>query len=219
VTSESTKAGTTVEQDNEPPSAYDKAHLWMISLMHDTFLGLFVDPYRRLTAAGLEPGQVVLEVGCGPGFYTVPAAGIIGKEGHLYSLDINPAAVERVKRKVKEKGVTNVEVVHADAVRTGLPNASVDTIFLFGVLHSLNDFDAVLLEAHRILKNGGVLAAESSWSESRLLKRFTKDGLFRFAGKDEGIYRFGKESKPYNHGESHETDYNRNTLSGQEVKQ
>jgi ubiquinone/menaquinone biosynthesis C-methylase UbiE len=175
------------------PSWYDKMHLRMISFVHGTLYGLFVNPYRWLTAAGLAPGQVVLEVGCGPGFFTIPAAETIGREGRLYSLDINPAAVQRVRRKVAERGLSNVGVMLANANATKIPDASLDVAFLFGVLRSIRDLDPVLQEMHRLLKASGVLAVQrSSWSESRLLNRITKDGLFHFLGTEAGIYRFGK---------------------------
>jgi ubiquinone/menaquinone biosynthesis C-methylase UbiE len=167
--------------------------LAIISLMHDSLYRLFVNPYHRLTAAGLRPGQVVLEVGCGPGFFTIPAAEIVGVKGHLYALDINPAAVAHVKQKVEAKGLTNTEVMHANAANAGLPNESIDLAFIFGVLLSPEDLDAVLLEMHRILKEGGVLAAQRSSRPETQLSRFTKDHLFRLVTTDSRIYRFGKE--------------------------
>ena len=183
-------------------SLSDKMHLGMISLMHDTFYGAFVNPYSLLTAAGLKQGQTVLEVGCGPGFFTIPAAKIVEADGHLYTLDFNPAAVERVKQKVEESVLTNIDVIHADAAKTGLPDANVDVAFLFGVLHSLKNLDTVLLEMHRVLKEGGIVAVQkSSWSEAHLLKSFTEDGLFRFDKRDSRIYRFRKE--PGNRDRSH----------------
>jgi predicted methyltransferase len=54
-----------------------------ICFVHETLYGLFRDPYKALDAAGLEAGQDVLEVGCGPGFFTVPAARIVGKDGSV----------------------------------------------------------------------------------------------------------------------------------------
>jgi ubiquinone/menaquinone biosynthesis C-methylase UbiE len=173
----------------------------MISLMHDTLYGLFVDPNKLLKAAGLTQGQNVLEVGCGPGFFTVAAAELVGKSGRLYTLDINPAAVERVGQKVSGAGLTNVKVRVANASSTGLPDASVDVVFFFGIVHSLKDLDPILKEMHRILKNNGVLSAQrSSWSERDLLNRFTKHRLFHFIGKERRIYRFENISGQVNDG-------------------
>ena len=97
------------DEDAVRSTLYDRLHLKMISLMHDTFYTLFVDPNKLLKIAGLAQGQNVLEVGCGPGFFTVAAAEIVGISGRLHTLDINPAAVERVKEKVSRKGLANVE--------------------------------------------------------------------------------------------------------------
>ena len=58
----------------------------MMSLIHDNPLRRnFTDPYKTLKAAGLKPGQKVLEIGCGPGFFTIPAAKIVGEKGTGYS--------------------------------------------------------------------------------------------------------------------------------------
>ena len=112
----------------------------------------------------------------------------------MYSLDINPAAEQRVRQKVNANGLTNVQVMCANATKTGLPEESVDVAFLFGILHSLKDLDSLLLEMHRLLKEGGVLAVQkSSWSEKDLLNRFAKGGLFHFSGKAGRIYSFIKE--------------------------
>ena len=130
----------------------------MISLMHDTFYTLFVDPNKLLKIAGLAQGQNVLEVGCGPGFFTVAAAEIVGISGRLHTLDINPAAVERVKEKVSRKGLANVEVKVANASDTHLPDNSIDVAFLFGIIHSLKNIYPILEEIHRILSENGIIA-------------------------------------------------------------
>ena len=75
-----------------------KIAYWTIRIMHDNpILPLVKNPYRILNTAGLKKGQQVLEVGCGPGFFTIPASRIVGEEGHVYAVDINPLAVARVK--------------------------------------------------------------------------------------------------------------------------
>ena len=141
-------------------SLSDKAHFKMMSLVHETLYGLFRDPYQALDAAGLEPGQKVLEVGCGPGFFTIPASRIVGEKGSVCALDISPLAVERVRQKIEKEGATNVETVLADAAQTGLPAESFDLIFVFGIAHSIGDMESILIELHRLLKPAGILSIE-----------------------------------------------------------
>ncbi len=150
-------------------SLYDRAHFAMISFVHETLYKALVDPYRELQAAGLTEGQQVLEVGCGPGFFTIPAAEIVGEGGHVAAIDINAYAVRHTKKKVAEGRLKNVEVTLADASSTGLPDSSIDVAFLFGVVHAL-DLKTVLPELYRVLKPAGFLLVEarkSSWASPR----------------------------------------------------
>jgi len=177
----------------EKMSIYDRVHFRIISFVHDTLYGLFVNPYKLLNAAGLKPGQKVLEVGCGPGFFTIPAAKIVGEKGKVYTLDVNPVAVETVRRKIKENNLKNVQVLLADASETGLPDKSIDVAFLFGVIHALDNVDAVMREMHRVLKMEGVLSVQKSWwSEEKLLDAVTKNNLFSLREKTNRVFKFEK---------------------------
>ena len=141
-------------------SLSDKVHFKMMSLVHETLYGLFRGPYEALDAAGLEPGQKVLEVGCGPGFFTIPASRLVGEKGGVCALDISPLAVERVRQKIEKEGATNVETILADAAQTGLPAQSFDLIFVFGIAHPVGNMEDILIELHRLLKPAGVLSVE-----------------------------------------------------------
>jgi ubiquinone/menaquinone biosynthesis C-methylase UbiE len=132
----------------------------IMSFVHETLYSLFRDPCKVLNAAGLEPGQKVLEVGCGPGFFTVPAARIVGEKGSVYALDVNPLAVERVQQKIEKAGVTNVKTILADAAQTGLPDQSFDLVYLFGFVRPIGTLESIWSELHRLLKPAGVLSVE-----------------------------------------------------------
>jgi ubiquinone/menaquinone biosynthesis C-methylase UbiE len=132
----------------------------MMSFIHETVYGLFRDPYKALNAAGLKPGQQVLEVGCGPGHFTIPAAEIVGDEGNVLALDVNPLAVAHVQQKIEDQHVTNAQTLLANAAHTDLSDQSFDLIFVFGVARPIGGMEAIWAEMHRLLKPDGSLAVE-----------------------------------------------------------
>jgi ubiquinone/menaquinone biosynthesis C-methylase UbiE len=174
-------------------SRYDRMHFGIIRLVHETLYGVFVNPDTKLTIAGLKAGQNVLEVGCGPGFFTIPAARIVGDEGHVYALDVNPVAVEHVRRKIGREGLTNVQVILADATQTGLPGESIDVVFLFAVIHAFQNVSEVMREMHRVLKTSGMLSIQSRWPEGKLLDAVSANELFHLREKADGVFKFQKD--------------------------
>jgi ubiquinone/menaquinone biosynthesis C-methylase UbiE len=146
----------------------------MMSFVHETLYGLFRDPYKALHAAGLQPGQAVLEVGCGPGFFTVPAAEIVGETGSLLSLDVNPLAVKHVYEKIKAAGVTNTWVIAANATQTDLPDASFDLAFVFGLGRPIGDLEVIWAELYRLIKPQGILSVEGRLRPPDQLFQFIK---------------------------------------------
>jgi len=135
----------------------------IIPLMHhNPLLPYFRNPYKLLKAAGLKPGQKVLEVGYGPGFFTIPAARIVGEEGVVYAVDVHPPAIERVKEKIEIEGIKNAKPILANASDTGLSDQSVDLAFIFGLRYIAGGLENVIAEIHRILKPRGVLSFEKT---------------------------------------------------------
>jgi ubiquinone/menaquinone biosynthesis C-methylase UbiE len=161
-----------------------------MAVIHDNPLRHLLDnPLRSLKAAEIQPGQQVLEVGCGTGYFTVLAAKLVGDEGCIQAIDLQPLAIERTEKKVKEAGLTNVQFKLADAAKTGLPEESMDLVFLFGVIHAL-PLDVVLPELHRVLKPDGVIAVRGFQGYT---KSITSGGYFSFIGREKGVLRFKKE--------------------------
>jgi ubiquinone/menaquinone biosynthesis C-methylase UbiE len=102
----------------------------------------------------------VLEVGCGPGFFTVPAARIVGEEGSVLALDVNPLAVEKVRQKLREQGVTNVKTLLANVSEANLPDQSFDLIFAFGLARPIGSMERIWAALDRLLKPAGILSVE-----------------------------------------------------------
>ena len=151
------------------------------------------DPVKTLQGAGVGPGQTVLEVGCGTGFFTIPATRLIGDQGRLIAMDLSAGFLEQLSRKVQLTGLENVRIVKRDALATGLDTASIDRALLFGVIpFPLLPLNRLLPEMHRILKPEGTLAV---WLFPPLVhawvpKAILRSGLFTSEGKDSGVHNY-----------------------------
>jgi ubiquinone/menaquinone biosynthesis C-methylase UbiE len=114
-------------------------------------------PRELLARAGLQEGMVVADVGCGPGFFTLPAAQMVGSAGRVYAIDIHPEMLEAVQDKAHRAGLTNIETVKAQESSVPLPDAVADVVLLAFVLHEAVDPAAFAREVARLLVSGGHL--------------------------------------------------------------
>ncbi len=162
-------------------------------LMGSRVRAWLMNPMRTLTGAGIQPGQTVLEVGCGTGFFTIPAAELIGDQGCLVAMDTLSDYTKRVSDKVRSAGLKNVRVVKRDALDTRLDSASMDTVLLFGVIpFPFLPLNRLLPEMHRVLKPEGTLAVwlfpprVHFWVPKSILQ----SGLFTYISKRNGVYNY-----------------------------
>jgi ubiquinone/menaquinone biosynthesis C-methylase UbiE len=157
--------------------------------MESRFRYRFFPPERILSGADALSGQAVLELGCGTGFFTLPAARLIGDRGRLVAMDILPESVALVSGKVKAAGLQNVRVAKGDALATGLDDGSFDTVLLFGVVPApMLPLSRLLPEVHRLLKPGGNLAV---WPAlPGLARSLANSGLFAAGLKRNGVLNF-----------------------------
>jgi len=116
-----------------------------------------VDILETLREAGILPGMNVLDFGCGPGRYALPAERMVGTGGMVYAADAHPAVVEIVKRRAATSGTTRLRTIATDC-DTFLPRRSIDVVLLYDALHDMRDKHAVLAELHRVLKPQGILS-------------------------------------------------------------
>jgi ubiquinone/menaquinone biosynthesis C-methylase UbiE len=110
---------------------------------------------------GLASGQSVGDLGCGNlGYFAIPAAKIVGKNGTVYAVDILKSVLQAVESRVKQEGLENVKTIWSNLEVVGatkIPEGSLDAEFLHNVLFQSDKDDLVLKEAHRLLKSGGQL--------------------------------------------------------------
>jgi SAM-dependent methyltransferase len=125
---------------------------------------LMDNPIRRrythpmLDRVGIRPGETVLELGPGPGPFTVEAAQRVGPTGKLIVVEEDPRMVAEVERRVREAGLHNVEAHVASAYDLPVPDESVDRVFLVAVLPEVPYQYGALDELRRVLRSGGLLS-------------------------------------------------------------
>jgi len=152
-----------------------------------------IEPRSRvLQEAQLDPGDRVLDYGCGPGAYIPGIAERVTDRGRVYAVDLHPLAVQRVRELARRRGLSNVQTIQSDC-QTGLPDESIDVVLLYDILHMLSEPQGVLAELNRVLKPGGTLYVHDPHIDERaIVGGVTQGQLFELRGKGERTYRFGK---------------------------
>ena len=125
------------------------------------------NPEKILQDAGLREGMVFVDAGSGDGFFTLIGAKIVGETGKIYAVDTDVLAIERLKGKAAEEGLTNVKAVSADAEETVFCDGCVDIVFYSIVLHDFHDPVKVLQNAKRMLKASGKVV-DLDWKKKRM---------------------------------------------------
>jgi arsenite methyltransferase len=108
-----------------------------------------------LAFAGVQPGQVVLDIGSGAGIDCFLAAEKVGPAGKVIGLDMTPEMIERARQNARKAGFTNVEFRFGDAEKMPVEDTSVDWVISNCVINLSPDKPAVFGEIARILRPGG----------------------------------------------------------------
>lgn len=123
----------------------------------DSPLRRLVQNPERILKKYLHPGDKVLELGCGPGFFTIDIARLVGESGLVYAADLQEGMLERIRKKVSLSNMQDRIRVHkCDESAINL-NDTVDFILAFYMIHELADKEKTFMELKKILKPDGRL--------------------------------------------------------------
>lgn len=110
----------------------------------------------------LRPGHAVLDLCCGAGASSIPAARAVGPAGRVVGIDLAKPLLEQARARAVAERLPNVEFYYANAISTGLPEASFDAVMcVFGVFFA-PDMAGFAAEMWRLVRPGGVLAV-TTW--------------------------------------------------------
>lgn len=157
----------------------------------------------------LKFGQFVADLGCGgAGYFTLPAARLVGSRGKVYGVDILKSALEGVKSKAKLDNILNIEAVWSDLERVGATNIPPDTLdaaLLINIMFQSRNNRALLDEARRLLKVGGKLLVvdwkvEPTPFGPRMADRLSPEKIKEFADSLELQVEKQFDAGPYHYG-------------------
>jgi len=114
-------------------------------------------PAAVIRALGLRRGQVVADIGAGPGYFTLRMARAVGPGGHVYAVDAEPQVLEVLRQRVRAAGARNVTPVLGEGDDPLLPSGTCDLVLIVDTYHHFADGRAYLRRAARALRRGGRL--------------------------------------------------------------
>ena len=142
------------------------------------------DCNRMLASLKLKPGQVVCDLGCGNGFYTLRIAEEVGPQGKVLAVDIQPEMLTLLRERAKEANVTNVKPILGSLIDPKLPVGEADLILLVDVYHELSHPEHMLAAMRRALKPDGRLVLvefrlEDPLVPIKLLHKMSKEQILK----------------------------------------
>jgi arsenite methyltransferase len=160
------KTYTDVSTDQEQEFIFPTGRAWAQDLGYpepelervpDASVESFAGVANHWVLGRIEPGAVVLDLGCGAGTDLLIAAQMTGPTGRVVGIDMTASMLERARASADEMGMDNVELHESLIESLPLGDASVDVVISNGVIDLVPDKDAVFAEIDRVLKPGGRL--------------------------------------------------------------
>ena len=161
----------------------------------------FLNPDSILGKAALSRDMVFADLGCGSGYFAIPASRMVKK---VYAIDVQEEMIDIIREKIRMGKLTNIETILSKECSIPLTDNSMDVLFMANVFHELEDRGAILREAKRILSGMGRLIIidwkkmememgppiEERLSEDEVVS-ICKDGSFRILElPDAGAYNY-----------------------------
>jgi SAM-dependent methyltransferase len=160
------KTYTTVSTDHEQEFIFPTGREWAqklgypepeLSRVPDATADSFAGVANHWPLGRVEPGEVVLDLGCGAGTDLLIAAQMTGPAGRVIGVDMTPSMLEQARASATEIGLANLELYESLIESLPIGDASVDVVISNGVIDLVPDKDPVLDEIDRVLRPGGRL--------------------------------------------------------------
>ena len=136
----------------------DKKHIcpeWLAGFLDNWFRKWLQNP-RKILGPYIKSGMTVLDFGCGPGFFTVEIAKMVGTSGKVIAVDVQEGMLQKLKDKIIGTDINNRIFLHKSIEnRIGIVD-HVDVVVAFYVFHELTNKNDILDEIKSLLKENGI---------------------------------------------------------------
>lgn len=149
-------------------------------LVDNPFMNAVAGRRAVLDRIDLGPGMKLLDVGCGPGRLSVPAARTLGDGGLVVALDLQPAMLRKAEERALAAGLGNIRFLQAGAGEGKVQRNFFDRAILVTVLGEIKDRGSALTEIYEALVPGGILSVTEMLPDPHYI---SKKRLRRLASK------------------------------------
>ena len=115
-------------------------------------------PQLLIEALAIKPGQTVADLGAGSGYYSFRIAALVGKQGKVLAIDVEPRMLRIIAERARREQIANVVTVLSTASDPNLPANTIDLLFMVDVYHELEFPLEMMLGVRKALKPGGRVA-------------------------------------------------------------
>lgn len=134
------------------------------SFFLDNFIRRLIQNPKKIVGEYVREGNVVVDLGCGPGFFSIDMAKMVGPAGRVYSVDLQPEMLDKVRKKAVRLGLEDRMVFHnCPQEKIGLdPAVEADFVLAYYMVHETPDHLEFLREIKNLVKNdeGRILIVE-----------------------------------------------------------
>jgi ubiquinone/menaquinone biosynthesis C-methylase UbiE len=149
-------------------------------------------PAQMVDAFGVRPGDRVLELGPGPGYFTGAAATAVGRDGVVIAADLQPAMLSLLLGHIELEAAERTRAVVCEATRLPFADGAFDAAFLVTVLGEIPEPTGALSELNRVLRAGGVV----SFAEHLGDPDYVREGTLRSLCSDVGLQFLDRRRQP-----------------------
>jgi ubiquinone/menaquinone biosynthesis C-methylase UbiE len=109
----------------------------------------------RILAGLVEEGQTVVDLGCGPGVFSLPMAHMVGESGRVFAVDLQAEMLELVRVKAERQGMLKRVTLHQSSFQSIGLQGPVDFVLAFWMVHEVGNQETFLDEIEKMIRPGG----------------------------------------------------------------